>query len=374
MSLLAGSFVHNQVRFLSAHCRIRCVSPTQWFPLPGFGLWSEYRKLPRAETLDGVQIYRPRYVTYPRRVMFERVWRSYLRALERTVGAGPDLIHAHYAYPDGLAAVHLGRKRGIPVVVTVHGHDIKDLAAGKWRPVVTEALEGAAAVIAVSQELAELVRRLGVDADKVKVIPNGVDGEVFKPVDGAAGGHRSDDARRHLLYVGRFRVDKGLNVLLEAMAALRASGRDLQLTLVGGSTATGAAQPFQREASRLGVADCVEFVDEVPWSELPARMSAADLFVLPSFTEGFPLVLVEALACGLPIVSTRCGGPVEVVEKQVGELVEVNDVADLQRGIAEVLDHYDSYDRAAIRQRALERFDYRRIAERIFAVYGELTG
>ena len=368
VSRLAGSFVHNQVRFLQAHCAIRCVSPTPWFPLPGFGRWSAYGGTSRREVMDGIDVARPRYVTLPRRVLLAHVWRSYLRALIRAAGeGGEDVIHAHYAYPDGLAAVHYARRRGgIPVVITVHGHDIKDLAAGRedWRRVVTQALEGATTVIAVSEELAQLVRQLGIAPDKVHVIHNGVDGEVFKPT----GSKTGREGKRRLLYVGRFDVAKGLKVLLAAAARLRAGGRDLQLTFVGGGAA-GTAEPFQREAHRLGVADIADFIDEVPWSEMPAVMSAADLLVLPSFSEGLPLVLVEAMACGLPLVATRCGGPIEVVEEMVGRLVEVGDEVDLERGIAHVLDHYDSYDRDAIRRRALERFDYRRIVERIHSVY-----
>ena len=104
--------------------------------------------------------------------------------------------------PDGLAAVHYARRRGgIPVVITVPGHDIKDLAAGRedWRRVETQALEGATTVIAVSEELAQLVRQLGIAPDKVRVIHNGVDGEVFKPT----GSETGREGKRRLLYVGR---------------------------------------------------------------------------------------------------------------------------------------------------------------------------
>ena len=319
--------------------------------------------------MDGIDLVRPRYLTLPKRVLLSHVWRSYVQALIRAAGAGgEDIIHAHYAYPDGLAAVHYARRRGgIPVVITVHGHDIKDLAAGKesWRRCVTQALKGATTVIAVSEELAQLVGQLGISRDKVRVIHNGVDGELFRPM----GLREARKGPRRLLYVGRFDVAKGLNVLLAAAAKLRSGGRDLQLTFVGGSAATGTAEPFRAEAQRLGVADICNFVDEVPGSELPAVMGEADLLVLPSFSEGLPLVLVEAMACGLPLVAKRCGGPVEVVEEKVGRLVEVGDVDDLERGIAHVLDHYESYDQDAIRRRALERFDYRQIARRIHTLY-----
>ncbi len=369
LSRTAGSFVHNQTRFLAALAQLRVVSPTPWFlPLPGFGRWSAYAALPRREQLDGVELARPSYLTFPRRVWFSQVWRFYRRALARA-GRGrplPDLIHAHCAYPDGLAAVEYGRQLGRPVVITVHGHDLKDLPRDpRWRGLVARALQGAQAVIAVSQELGRLAEGLG--ARGLRVIPNGVDCELFRP-----GTRRPGEGGWRLLYVGRFDEAKGLGVLLEAMALLRQRRRDISLKLVGGSSATGTEAPFRQQVDKLGLGGCVEFAAEVPWAEVPRQMGESDVFVLPSFSEGLPLVLVEALACGLPLVATRCGGPEELVQPGLGQLVGVREVEGLARGIEAVLDNYGDYDRQAIRRRAEEEYDYRRIAARLFAVYEEV--
>lgn len=366
LSQMSGSFVHNQNRFLAAHCHPRVVAPVPWFPLPGCGRWSAYRSLPRREVMDGIEVRRPPYVTYPRRIRLHRVWRSYLRALAGAAGTVPDLIHAHVAYPDGLAAVTYGRSVSRPVVITVHGHDLKDLAARRprWRQQVGEALRGAAAVIAVSGELGQRARELGVPEERLVQVPNGVDCEVFGP-----GARRPGDGGWRLIYTGRYDPAKGLDELLQAMAGLRAEGRDVHLDLVGGSTATDLGVDFRARARDLGIADRVRFVDEVPWAELPERLAAADLFVLPSHSEGLPLSLLEALACGLPVVSTRCGGPEEVVDQAVGRLVEPRDVAGLQSALAAVLDGYSRYDRDHIRRYAEDSFDYRRVAARIHGVY-----
>ena len=208
----------------------------------------------------------------------------------------------------------------------------------------------------------------GIPASSINRIPNGVDCSLF----GFDGSRRPGESSWKILYVGRFDPAKGIGLLLEACAALIAQGRDIELRLVGGG-ATGRGEVFVQQARELGLSDRVAFVDEVAWQDIPQQMAEADLFVLPSFSEGFPLVVVEALASGLPVVATRCGGPEEVIDDSVGRLAAVGDVADLQRQIAYVIDHYDSYDRSSIRQLAEEKFDYRTIALRIKSVYDEVV-
>ncbi len=370
ISKIYGSFVHNQVRFLKEHCQLEVVAPVPWFPLPGFGLWSAYRQVPRREVLDGIEVRHPRRFALPRRIFFTEQWRFHLKALLNAVESRPDIIHAHCAYPDGRAAIEYGAQTGRPVVITVHGSDVKILPKLKsqWRQRIVEALTQAAAVIAVSQELRREVLHLGVPPDKVRCIPNGVDCRLFS----ATGSHQPDKEGWRLLYVGRFVEAKGLRVLLAALAKVRSQGRQVSLTLVGGHPATGTADPFLPQVRALNLSAQVSFEDALPWEDLPPYMAAADLFVLPSFSEGLTTSLVEAMACGLPVVATRCGGPEEVVNEEVGRLVAVGDAEDLAAGILAVLDNYHRYDREAIRQQTEARYDYRRVAAQIQAVYEDV--
>ena len=102
---------------------------------------------------------------------------------------------------------------------------------------------------------------------------------------------------------------------------------------------------------------------------MPAVMAAADIFVLPSFYDSFGIVLIEAMACGVPVVATRCGGPEDLVDAEVGRLVAVGDAVGLAAAIEEVLEDYGSFDREALRRRAEEHYDYRQVAARTFALY-----
>lgn len=365
LSRISGSFVHDQVRFLQAHCQPRVVAPVPRFPLPGFGRWSRYRRLPEREYLDGVEVLRPRYTTLPRRWLLGRAAGSYLSALERVAGSVPDVIHGHVAYPDGAAAVAYGRRLDRPVAITVHGHDLKDLAVRRddWRDLVRAPLLAADAVIAVSGELAQRARDLGVPEERLWQLPNGVDAQLFRPGTRAPG-----EGGWRLVYVGRYDPAKGLDELLQAVAGLRSDGYDVRLDLVGGG-ATDLADHYPERARQLGIAEYVRFVREVPHDDLPPLLADADIFVLPSYSEGLPLSLLEALACGLPSVSTRCGGPEEVIDDSLGRLAEPRDVPGLQVALAEVLDGYDGFDRAHIRRVAEERYDYRAVAARIHGVY-----
>ena len=122
-----ATFVHNQVRYLKDHCQLEVLSPTPWAPpLPGSGRWSAFSRTKSREVLDGVEVRYPRYFSIPRRLLFSQAWRFYLKALERSVTKKPDIIHAHLAYPDGLAALEYGRRAGL----TKLADQVEEILAG----------------------------------------------------------------------------------------------------------------------------------------------------------------------------------------------------------------------------------------------------
>ncbi len=364
-----GTFVHNQARFLSELCEVEVLAPLPYFPrIPGFGRWSALAGVADVEERDGLSVQYPRYFSPPRRLLFARAWRAYLRALEdgAALRPRPDVLHAHLAYPDGRAAVEYGARLGIPVVISVHGHDVREIpqANPRWRTLVAEALTRADAVVASSRDVRTRVLELGVAPQRIWDIPQGVDCARFAPPAvrrGGKGGWR-------LLYAGRFDAKKGIAVLLDALHLLCQHRGDVSLKLVGASSDSGNGEAFRQQAERLGLAERVEFCPARPWSEMPTVMAEPDVFVLPSFYDSFGIVLIEAMACGVPVVATRCGGPEQLVDDGVGRLAEVGDAASLAAAIEDVLTHYADFEPDTLRRRA-EAFDYRQVAERTLALY-----
>jgi len=247
-----------------------------------------------------------------------------------------DVLLASWGYPDAVGTALLARRLGLPYVVKVHGSDLNVQANYRLRrPQIASALRGAQAVVAVSAALAEKARGLGVDDDRVHLLYNGVDGDRFFPGDRAA-------ARRELdlpaeapvvLYVGNLKPSKGCVDLLEAFPAVLERHPGARLVFVGG----GAATSLEQRARELGIAGSVLLAGPRPHHELATWMHAASLLCLPSHNEGVPNVVLEAMACGLPVVATAVGGIPEVLPGHAGRLVPPHDRAALARALDEAL-------------------------------------
>jgi teichuronic acid biosynthesis glycosyltransferase TuaC len=340
-----GIFVGERMRGLPPEIEVRVVAPTPWFPFVA-GLRPGYRpEMPRREVQDGVTVLHPRFLSFP----------GFLKCLDGVLlalGALPavlrlrrtfrfDAIDAHFVYPEGLAALLLGRLFGAPVLVTLRGMLPILATFALRRPQIRWTLRRAARVIAVSAPLADdAVALAGLPAERVRVIENGIDAELFRPVDRAA-------ARRALglpaagpilVSVGTLTPRKGLHLVIEALPALAARFPGICYVIVGGAGAEGAIEADLRAlAARLGVAERVVFAGPRRRAELAAFYSAADLSVLASSHEGSPNVVLEALACGTPVVGTPVGSnPWILADADAGLLVE-RSVPALTEGIAAAL-------------------------------------
>jgi len=264
-----------------------------------------------------------------------------------------DCVLASWAYPDAVAAGWLARRLGIPYLVKVHGSDLNVQATHALRrPQIQAALRGAGAVVAVSHALAGKVTELGVQRSRVHVVYNGVDHALFAP------GSRSEARVRLglsadtplLLYVGNLKSSKGCLDLLEALPAVLAIHPRAHLVYVG---AGAIRSTLLARAAELGCAKRVQLVGEVPHGDLVHWFRAADLLCLPSHNEGVPNVVLEAMACGTPVVASKVGGIPEVVPDYAGILVPPHAIEALSAALiqaatkswdsARIIEHADGF-------------------------------
>jgi glycosyltransferase involved in cell wall biosynthesis len=244
------------------------------------------------------------------------------------------VVVAHFIYPTAIIASMAARLSGKPLVLVVHGTDIKSArGSGYLARKTREAVARACLVIAVSEDLARQVRELGTKVP-VAVCHMGVDTRRFKPTPGTRPELGLDPDERIAIYVGNLIPRKNVALLVDAFALLQKEPGLCDRVVVIGNGPLEA--DVHAQVTALGLDDKVTFVDQMPQEQLPAWLSAADLFVLPSKYEGLGLVLLEAMACGTPAAGPRVGGVPEVVDDSVGAIYDTNDpvaLADAMRGI-----------------------------------------
>lgn len=248
-----------------------------------------------------------------------------------------DCLLASWGYPDAVAVAALASLSGTPFVAKVHGSDVNVFAeAPGRRGQIRWALQRACHVVAVSRALAERLVRLGVPAERQSVIYNGVDPQRFHPLPRETArqqlGHAPDE--RVLLFVGNVQASKGCGELLEAFCRLSTREPRARLVFAG----TGPQVPaLQAMAAERGCADKVRFAGRLPHEAVIRWMGAADLLCLPSHAEGVPNVVLEAMACGRPVVATDVGGIPEVLPAFAGLMVPPRDVDALEAALARAL-------------------------------------
>lgn len=323
-----GVFVENRLRQLvaSGAATSTVVAPVPWFPStsPWFGDWARHARAPHAEQRNGLTVLHPRYPVLPGIGMSLAPWLLF-RAMLPVVRAmhareAFDAIDAHYLYPDGVAAVWLGQRLGLPVVITARGTDVTLIPRYAMpRRLIRGAIRDSAALIAVSAALKAALVDLGAPPDKVTVLRNGVDTTLFRPpADREAARRALGLSRPTLISVGLLIERKGHHHAIEAMRQLPEFG----LLIVGEGPEHARLAGL---IDRFGLGDRVRLLGPQPHAELPSLYGAADALVLASSREGWANVLLEAMACGTPVVASNIPGNPEVVrEAAAGVIAEAN--------------------------------------------------
>jgi teichuronic acid biosynthesis glycosyltransferase TuaC len=336
----AGLFVRERAFRLRPAFRLVVISPQPWFPFQP--VIRRFRPGYRPDVLpfeeqSGVPVYFPRFLALPgilRRldgVSIALSTRRILARLKRQYGAG--IIDAHFAYPSGRAAVLLGKWLNWPVSITLRGTEARLLEDASLARQVVAAVRQADRVISVSDSLRQRLVQAGVDPEHIEVVGNGVDLERFaaQPRDAARRVLGIPSDAKVLISVGGLVERKGFHRVLDILPELVLRFPTLLYLIVGGGGPEGDMSATLREQVReLGLEGHVRFMGSLPPDELASPLSAADVFVLSTRNEGWANVFLEAMSCGLPVVTTAVGGNAEVVcTPELGTIVPFGDAAAL---------------------------------------------
>jgi glycosyltransferase involved in cell wall biosynthesis len=347
-----GIFTETTLRhqLATGEVKAKVVAPVPWFPFthPMFAHYATMARAPKRETRIGVEVFHPRYAVVPKLGMQITPF-SLAAAAKGTIGRlldegyDFDVIDAHYFYPDGVAAVMLGKYFRKPVVISALGTDINLIPRHPVsRRMIRWAASQSAAMISVCEALRTEMIGLGMDGDRITTLRNGVDLELFHPL-----GDR--DAMRQvlglseftLLSVGHLDPRKGHDLIISALPMLP----NVQLLIAGSGPDL---KKLQKLACTAGVADRVAFLGAMSQEELRNYYGVADALVLASSREGWANVLLEAMACGTPVVASNVWGTPEVVRSPAAGVLMPSRTAD---GVAAAVrclrDHYP--DRAMTR-------------------------
>ncbi len=372
-----GLWTERLVLSTSDSCETKVIAPVPYCPpLPGSFSYTRFRRVPFHESTNSMEIFHPRFVTGPGYSLHSLESVPYYFGVIRLVkrirkSFQFDLIHAHFSYPDGVVAAVLGRHFKVPVVITEQA---------EWRPWMDNyplvkkqvfwAARNCESIVAVSSTHRKSIVHFIGDSDRVRMIPNLVDGTVFTLKDDA----EEIPTGNRILFVGLIRKVKGLDVLLRAIRLLLDWKCSVKLAIVGESFYEGYRKDYSESVGlveTLDLTNAVEFLGPKSPSEVAQEIQRSSLLVLPSRRETFGAVLAEALACGKPIVATRCGGPEDIINDAVGVLVPVEDPEALARGIQTVLERRKGFDPSKLRAYALDNFGAEKVGQSIAALYAK---
>lgn len=367
-----GIFVRRRLEGLARRVDLRVIAPVgvldyahpEGTPLGNWGL-------PRGWSDGPLEVWYPRWLYPPgggflNPILLSSQLRRPLEALRRSFPF--DLIDAHFGYPDGIAAGKLAQSLGVPYMVTLRGNETMHCENPRVRSQLASALRGAARVVTVSEALREFAISLGVAAEKVRTIPNGIDRTVFYPRDRRASRHKYGlgPDERIVLSAGYLIERKGHHHVVEAVADLHRRGLPSRLLIAGAEGREGSfGQQIRDAVERNGIASHVLFMGELTPDALAEVMSAADVLCLASSREGWPNVVHETMGCGTPVVATNIGGVPDMLAcGDRGTIVPGNQPKVLSNALFEALQR--DWDRESISRWAHSR-DWENVADEVLS-------
>lgn len=339
--------IRGQIDFLRERYEFTIIAPFA-LPLPrskaNIRIIKKIFRIKKEVIVNGAVIYQPCFFRLP---LIFGIINDYLRLLAIIICIKInkikfDIIHAHYAHPPGFVSVILSKITKNPVIISCHGSDIHEYTESSYpdkrrRQRVLYAIKNADCLIAVSNFLKEKIINLGIEDAKIKVVPNGVKKEIFYPINMTAAREKLKLPidKKVILNIGILTPIKGTINLINAFAELIKKENDFLLIIIGDGPLRS---DLEVKAQTLNIANHIRFLGYLPGDELIYWFNAANLFVLPSLGEGFGMVLIESLSCGIPVVASNVGGIPEIINKEdMGILVPPGDAIKLADGLLQAL-------------------------------------
>lgn len=357
----AGLFIRERMFRVARQLPVTVVAPTPWFPLQSLirRFKPHFRPgAPHHESQSGIDVWFPRFLSVPgifKKLDGLMMALCALPRLRRLKESGQlDIIDAHFAYPDGYAASLLSRWLKVPFTITLRGTETRHVQDQRFAGLLLQAVSRAARVFSVSESLRQLLISHGASPQQIEVVGNGVDTSRFTPQDREACRKTLGISNQApvLISVGGLVPRKGFHRVIEVLPQIRKHHPDLRFLIVGGASAEGNNRTeLEHQVKTLGLEECVSFLGPKRPEELSSILSAADVFVLATSNEGWANVFLEAMACGLPVVTTDVGGNKEVVsDDSLGIVVPFGDSEALHQAITSSLQR--DWDRQQIRRYA----------------------
>jgi glycosyltransferase involved in cell wall biosynthesis len=343
----SGIFIHQQVKhLLKKGCQLRVISPVPYSPkfLRFNQKWKSYAEIPLFSTIDDVPVTYPRYAILPGRWFRNIACHSMYACIKKTMHNviqefQPNIIHAHMATADGYVGLLFKKKYKLPLICSFRGSDINiyPFYSRILKYFTKKVIAEADKLLSVSRNLKEVAATIAVPKKEVKVLYNGCDiasnsGESHRRVREELGILKNEQV---VIFVGSIERDKGVFELLDAFGLLHKKYPDVHLILVG----TGPEyKSLSNRIFRGSLKKKIHIVGRRPHNEVNIWLRAADIFTLPTYYEGFPNSVLEAMACGLPVIASNVGGISEAVEDgKSGILVKSRDVDSLYQALESVI-------------------------------------
>jgi glycosyltransferase involved in cell wall biosynthesis len=301
---------------------------------------------------------------------FSMMLNGYLFHFEKLIKQGwkPDMIHAQATYPAGIIAAEIHKKYAIPYMITEHQVFLLHGYSGKIIRKIKDALEHAKKVASISKDKTRFILMHNILCDPV-LVGNLVDEEFFRIIPNAG-----KEPIFTVLIVASSSYLKDLYTFYRAMKIVLDQGLRIRIIVAGQGTWGDLKEEYRKFAEDLGILEHIVYQDIVKREDMPALYNSADVFVLTSIAEGLPVSVLEALACGIPVVSTRCGGVEDIIDDENGVLVPIRDHEGIARHVVGIYEGALVFSRNRIREKIVKQMGREAFGKRIKDLYSEIIG